>query len=99
MKKITENKMATLMLAVMVLSVALMPFSAEAQNLNKILTNQYFKQIISFGLGMYAAWKWFEYFNNFSPSSAFRDIIVPAIITYLAFQWSVVLGWFGITGL
>jgi len=92
-----ENRNVVLMLVLTAFVMTIIPEMAMAQNVNNILNNGYFKTAINFGLGMYAAWKWFEYFNGFSPNSAFKDIIVPAIITFLAFQWQTVLGWFSIT--
>ena len=82
---------------------AILPEIANAQtagsNITEMLTGGQVKPIIKFGLGMYAAWKWFEYFASFKPSSAFLDIILPAMMTFLAFKYDVVLGWFKITSL
>ena len=100
MKKMltTQNvKAMSVFLAVAILAM-LLPDVTYAQNVGKILGDTtYFKPIVTFGLGIYAAWKWFQYFANFSPGSAFTDIIVPAIMTFLAFKWTEVLKWFQIT--
>lgn len=75
----------------------IMPEMAHAKTLSNLFIDDIFKSIITFGLGIYAAWKWFQYFANFSPGSAFTDIIVPAVLTFLAFKWHEVLTWFKIT--
>lgn len=99
MKKMMTKENAVAFTWVMAISamMLIMPEMAHAQNLNKILNDGIFKSIITFGLGIYAAWKWFQYFANFSPGSAFTDIIVPAVLTFLAFKWQEVLKWFSIT--
>lgn len=102
MKNVAEKKSfgTVLLVAVAMGFMFLLPeISMAAGNVNTVLTNNRFMPIIKFGLGLYAAWKWFEYFSNFSPGSAFRDIIVPAIITYLAFEIQTVLGFFGLNSL
>lgn len=94
-----ENVKATGVLMVVAMLAFLLPEASHAQNVGKLLGDtQYFKPIVTFGLGVYAGWKWFQYFANFSPGSAFTDIIVPAVMTFLAFKWTDVLKWFGITG-
>lgn len=98
MKKETKNNLTTFSwLFVLAMVMFFIPEFAMAQNVNKILNDGYFKPIITFGLGIFAAWKWFQYFAGFDPGRAFTDIIVPAIITFLAFKWQEVLKWFSIT--
>lgn len=70
--------------------------AAGDKNLANMLKDGNVVKIITFGLAILAAWKWFEYFANFSPAGAFLAIVTPAILTFLAFQWQTVLGWFGI---
>ena len=99
MKKLVNKQNASAFMVVMAITALMLvvPESAQAQNVGKVISDGTFKPIISFGLGLYAAWKWFEYFANFAPRSAFTDIIVPAIITFLAFKWADVLKWMTIT--
>lgn len=102
MKNLMTNKnvgVLVLFIAVAMIMTMIPELAMAQSNVGTILGNSRFKTIIKFGLGMYAAWQWFSYFNNFSPSSAFKDVIVPAIITYLAFEWETVLGFFNITSL
>jgi len=98
MKKVITKENAVALTWVIALSamILVIPEMAYAQNLNKILNDGTFKSIITFGLGIYAAWKWFSYFADFNPGSAFTQIIVPAVITFLAFKWLEVLKWFAI---
>jgi uncharacterized protein YjfI (DUF2170 family) len=102
MKKMVQTKGVAAMTFAVLVAVILMvlpEMAMAAGNVNQILSNKNFMPIVKFGLGLYAAWKWFEYFSNFSPNSAFKDIIVPALITYLAFQIDTVLGFFGLNSL
>lgn len=64
-------------------------------NPNSILTEKT-KPLIGFTFGLYATWKWFDYFASFKPDDAFSAIITPAMMTYLAFQYPTVLAWFGL---
>ena len=50
---------------------------------------------ITMGFGIFAAYKWFEYFSGFKPESAMINIILPAVLTFLTFQWPQVLTWVG----
>ena len=70
--------------------------AGPSTNLKNMLADGNVVKIITFGLAILAAWKWFEYFANFTPGGAFLAIVTPAVLTFLAFQWSTVLGWFGI---
>lgn len=69
---------------------------AADANVGTLLKNPNVKTIITFGLALLATWKWFEYFANFAPGNAFLMIITPGVLTFLAFQWDKVLGWFGV---
>lgn len=86
-------------LMVAMMAIMVVPELASAQitgNGGAQITTMFNKvmPIFKFGLGLYSAWKWFQYFASFNPSSAFLDIIVPALMTFLAFQLDTVLGWF-----
>lgn len=98
MENTKSNWMYVVMLAYVAV-VAMMPEFAMAQgndmkgNFSSFLTNPLFKGAIDLGLIIFAGYQWFMYFAEFDPSSAFKKIIVPAGITFLAFQWTDVLKW------
>lgn len=48
---------------------------------------------ITVGFGIFALFKWIEYFGDFKPESALKNALVPAMLTFLTFQWATVLGW------
>lgn len=79
--------------------LAFMPEVAMAQgndmkgNFATFLSNPLFKGAIDLGLIIFAGYQWFMYFADFDPASAFKKVIVPAGITFLAFQWTDVLKW------
>ena len=56
----------------------------------------HFTKILSLGFAVGAVYSWIQYFANFKPESALTNIFVPAILTYLAFQWQTVLSWFNL---
>lgn len=66
----------------------------ERAPVRAIIDNPTFKQSITIGFAIYAALKWFDYFNGFEPDKALSGIIKPAVLTYLAFNWYTVLAWF-----
>lgn len=70
--------------------------NSAQQNFQEFVTNGVFKNIIDLGLLFLAAFQWFLYVNGFRPENAFKDIIVPAVITFMAFNWVDVLGWVGL---
>ena len=97
--KNTKFNTTYVLLAVFVMVAAFMPEIAMAQgndmkgNFASLLTNPLFKGAIDLGLIIFAGYQWFMYFADFDPSSAFKKVIVPAGITFLAFQWTDVLRW------
>ena len=56
-------------------------------------TNREVSTIIGLAMILIALYEWFMYFNNFDPSKAFKNIIKPALLTWLALQWKVFLYW------
>ena len=82
--------------------VLIMPSYAFAQQgsgvdfLNKLVSNSTFKKTIDMGLILLAGYQWFMYLNGFKPEGAFKDIIIPAAITFFAFNWVRVLSWVGL---
>lgn len=100
MKNLSKgNNRWMMVLVVMVLVSAMFPEFAFAGNngqqssLKSLLSNPFFKSAVDFGLLVYAGYKWFMYFAEFDPASAFQKVLVPAVMTFLAFQWLDVLGW------
>lgn len=65
-------------------------------NFQEFVTNGVFKSVIDLGLLFLAGFQWFLYWNSFNPSNAFKEILVPAVITFIAFNWVAVLGWVGL---
>lgn len=103
MKAMTINKNVKFLAVTVALASLFMVLPQVAQassgdmgNVGVLLKTNEFRRILTFGLGLLAAWKWFEFFSNFNPGSVFTNIIVPAFITFLAFKWQTVLGWFGL---
>ena len=72
--------------------------NTQTTNFQEFVTNGVFKTIIDMGLLFLAAFQWFLYWNGWSPQGAFKDILVPAVITFMAFNWIEVLGWIGLLG-
>jgi hypothetical protein len=103
MKKINWiYALSTISLVLIALSpeLALAQSSNTAQSsLNSLITDPYFKKSLDFGLIIFAGYQWFLYFNNFNPANAFKEAIVPAVITWFAFQWPTAFKWVGLTGL
>jgi hypothetical protein len=65
-------------------------------NISTIFRNSNFQTCVTIGFGLFAFYKWVEYFANFNVSSALRDIIMPSLLTFLCFQWNKVLQWVGL---
>lgn len=97
MKIFTKNYLVfTLMMAVMMIPELAFAGNSAQGNINQLLSNPLFKGAIDLGLLLLAGFKWFDYFAEFDPKSAFRNVIIPAVLTFLAFQWLDVLRWVGI---
>jgi len=67
--------------------------AAEGSPLIGMLTASNSKLIpgITAGFAIFAAVKWIDYFASFSVDSALTKAIVPAMLTFLTFQWQKVL--------
>jgi hypothetical protein len=93
-KTLSYVALATIaIIAMSIPEVALAQNNAQKTNFSSLLSNPLFKNAIDIGLLIFAGWKWFNYFSDFNPDSAFKSIVVPAVITFLAFQWLDVLRW------
>lgn len=98
MKKVKVNKETLATAAVLgVTALALfmpeMAFAGKA-DIKQIVGDSIFKDGITLAFGIFAFVKWIDYASGFSPNSALKDLIVPALATFLAFKWTMVLGWF-----
>lgn len=62
----------------------------------KLLENDHFRKAIDLGLLIFAGLKWYDYFNGFQPDNAFKAIITPGVLTYIAFNWLEFLGFVGL---
>ena len=99
MKNVKTNYLVfTLLMAVMMIPEMAFAGNSMQQNIGTLLANPMFKGAIDLGLLLLAGFKWFDYFAEFDPKSAFRNVIVPAVLTFLAFQWLDLLRWVGIAG-
>lgn len=85
-------------LAMMILFSTTEAFAQNAQQpqFKKLISNEYFKKSIDLGLLIFAGLKWYDYFNGFQPEQAFKAIITPAVLTYLAFNWMSFLTFVGL---
>jgi hypothetical protein len=100
MKK-TMEKMASVLNNRMVYATAMMlastnSYAGSTRELKGVFTDPNLQIAITMGFGIFAAYKWFAYFSSFNPNSALLDVILPAVLTFLTFKWTTVLGWVGI---
>ena len=98
MKNLTKSINLNLVLLVaFTLVIFLIPdpvYAAKAKSqLKKIIDSKFFAGAIDLGLIIFAAYQWFLYIADFNPGDAFKKIILPALVTFLAFQWKDVLKW------
>lgn len=96
-----KNFLQNVFLGIFTLLVVIFPEMAlagnnQTGNFQEFVTNGTFKMIIDLGLIFLSAFQWFLYWNSWSPENAFKDILTPAVITFLAFNWVTVLGWVGL---
>lgn len=83
----------TMMMVVMMIPEMAFAGNSMQGNIGTLLNNPLFKGAIDLGLLLLAGFKWFDYFAEFDPKTAFRNVIIPAVLTFLAFQWLDVLRW------
>lgn len=98
-KLVKKIKPETLASAAMLGFAALAMFMPEVAlagkaDIKQIVGDSIFKDAITLAFGIFAFVKWIDYAAGFSPGSALKDLIVPALATFLAFKWTMVLGWF-----
>lgn len=94
MKKFQTNYLVfTLLMVVMMIPELALAGNSAQGNIGQLLNNPLFKGAIDLGLLLLAGFKWFDYFAEFDPKSAFKNVIIPAVLTFLAFQWLDVLRW------
>ena len=96
-EKILKNaSFYIVLLAVLFLPELALAETGSQANFKSFVTNGVFKTIIDLGLLFLAAFQWFLYWNSWSPENAFKDILKPAVITFVAFNWVLVLDWVGL---
>jgi hypothetical protein len=61
--------------------------NSAQQYFRNLVMNDVFKSSMDIGFMIFATLKWYNYFNSFNPSTAFLDIVLPAFITFMAFNW------------
>lgn len=62
--------------------------------LQSMLQNNIFKNAVTLAFLLFALIQWINYAANFSPENALKEIIVPAMASFLALKWDIVLSWF-----
>ena len=96
-KKLTQPGVLSMLGMVAIAAVAMfapeMAFAGRA-DIKGIVGDNIFKDVITLAFGIYAFVKWIDYISDFSPNSALPRLIVPALATFMAFKWTMVLGWF-----
>lgn len=92
-----KHKINNLLMATMVMLATTDAFAASAKsNLATILGTGGIQETVTLGFAIFTFFKWIEFFSGFNVGSALKDIILPAILTFLTFKWMDVLGWVGL---
>ncbi len=96
MKKLANPEvLATLGVIAFAVAMMVMPELALARaDVKSIVGDGIFKDAITLAFGIFAFIKWIDYAAGFSTGNALTGLIVPALATFLAFKWTMVLGWF-----
>lgn len=95
-KKINYLMFAIVVVAGMIPELGFAQTMDAKSQISSLFKNETFSAAINFGLIVYAGYQWFVYFNGFDPGKAFKEAIVPAGITWFAFNWQTALSWVGI---
>lgn len=100
MKKalLTVKKNAALAMMMAMATLAATPAFAAVNNgnMSAVFSDKFFQTAVTLGFGLFAFYKWVEYFASFSLGSALQGIILPGILTFLTFQWPTVFNWVGL---
>ncbi len=97
MKKLANPEaLATFGMVAFAVAMFFMPEMAHAgrADVKGIIGDGIFKDAITLAFGIFAFIKWIDYAASFSTGNALTGLIVPALATFLAFKWTMVLGWF-----
>lgn len=70
------------------------PARSRSHELQSLLQNSMVKNVITMSFMLFALIQWINYMANFSPSNALKEMITPAMATFLALNWDKVLSWF-----
>lgn len=99
-KKIRNNKMSFLMIMT-ILGTLILPELAMAGDVGKasvLLGDGIVKTGIYTAFAVFAFYEFIDFIENFSFSGGMmKKLIKLAIVIFLAFKWTTVLGWFGVT--
>lgn len=93
---VTQKYLVFALVAITVMVPELAHASSASRSVSELLTNRYFAGAIDLGLLILAGFKWFDYLADFKPDGAFKAALIPAVITFAAFQWQDALRWVGI---
>ena len=66
-------------------------YLAELLKKNGVISNT-----LTFLLLFYAFYLWFQWGHDLEPKNALKSAWLPALVTFFALKWRVVLGWFGV---
>ena len=90
-----ENLSLMLMVALAIVSFVAPEFAlAGRADIKGIVGDSIFKDVITLAFGIFAFVAWINYISGFNPARALPDLILPAFATFMAFKWTMVLGWF-----
>lgn len=98
-KKIKSNKISLigLMILVATMLVPTFAFAAYVGQANAFLGDSIVKTGIYTAFAIYAFYEFIDFIENFSFSGGMmKKLIKLAIVIFLAFKWTTVLGWFGV---
>lgn len=98
-KKIKSNKISLigLMMIVATMLIPTFAFAADIGKANEFLGAPIVKTGIYTAFAVFAFYEFIDFIENFSFSGGMmKKLIKLAIIIFLAFQWTTVLGWFGV---
>ena len=95
-KKNVMTKKTQIAYLAMIGMMASEPVFASTNRLRTILNDPFVSGTITLGFSLYAAYEVFKFVDGFSLKTALQNIITPAFIIFLAFQWQSVFKWVGL---
>ncbi len=71
--------------------------AANNQAVSEILGDPKVQMAVTLGFGLFSVLKTFEFFQNIQKNeSVVQSLLLLGILWYLTFNWTTVIGWFGI---